>query len=784
MKECPKCKGTHPDELVVCPECRRLLHEPGVELRPDTDEESYNKATTRVRSFDGAGKGEPGEERQPLEPGTVIGSYEVERLVGQGGMGEVYSATHITLGRRFALKLLRSKFGWRKELIRRFYLEARAASQVEHPNIVSITDFIESEDGEFCYAMEYLDGQPLEELLEEGTPTLEEALTISVQIADGLDALHEAGVIHRDLKPGNVFLVRREGKPVQVKLLDFGIIKLSQDSELVDELAKATAKRRVLGTPYYMSPEQVMALKTLDHRTDIYSLGVIMYEMISGQRPIESKSTAEMFKDVVTRAPISPENLTETALPPQLVQLIMCCLEKSADNRPQRSDEVVAALKEVEQAMVEASAAPRRRALLILAAVLLLTGGVSLAALLWPVPPPPAPAVAPRIAVKERPIATLASLWEKVDRRARESVSWEPAQLKMDLFRLDAVRTGPGSGAEVRFKRGSGLEVGEESVVLIEELAPADGGAQGPAIRLRKGAMRGELLSGNALRLFTPKGKLVQLEPEGSDKVTYRVVTRADGTVEVALLTGSARLGTGKGAVKLRKGQAVDVGGARVTPPALLPQYPELLMPEVDQELSGQVTFGWSTVERAASYRLQVAESTNFRGLLVNRVLESNREVIKDLDPGKYVWRVSTIDRQGREGEYGFARRFQLMVPAAEENEPGMPLVVRASPRDGREVATAKTAKVSFQWQGGAPPFRLVLAKNRALARPVVTLKKLPGPSVVVKGLLPGKYFWALYSEAAKGKPRRLFKRSRMLQITRIKPPRLDLPEIKWERKK
>ena len=444
MKECPKCGHKYADEVRICPRCKHVPEVTGI--RPGT-------ATTVIKSFGIDALETPGEERPYLLSGTVIGSYRIEELLGKGGMGEVYCAIHTTLGRKFALKLLRSSFSWERDAIRRFYLEARAASQVQHPNIVSITDFIESEEGEFCYVMEYLEGEALNQRLDRGALSLEETLDIAVQIGMGLEALHNAGVIHRDLKPPNVFLARQAREPVRVKLLDFGIIKLSQDSKLVKKLAKGTGHLRLMGTPDYMSPEQVQALATLDHRADIYSFGVILYEMLSGRRPLLSPSTGELLQKVMVEKPLSPSDLTEAEIPPPLERLIMRCLEKDPDDRPETVGEVVEVLRETAAAVRDAREAPRRRrrAILLLLGLFMMASS-ALVYILWPAPQVVAPAL-------EQPIATLARKWRTVTRRPRESVKWEPARVKMDLYRLDAVRTGLGAEAVVRFNRGGSLTI-------------------------------------------------------------------------------------------------------------------------------------------------------------------------------------------------------------------------------------------------------------------------------------------------------------------------------------
>jgi serine/threonine-protein kinase len=234
----------------------------------------------------------------PVDPliGTTIGGrYEVQRLLGEGGMGIVYEVRHRMLGRSFAMKLLHREGARDPSLTERFVHEAKATASIKHPHIVSITDFGELEDATPYFVMELLVGQTLAQFIRaEGPVPAERAYPILIQIAAALGAAHEAGVVHRDLKPENVFLVRRAGADLpdaadEVKVVDFGAAKVLGAS-------RVTKAGIVFGTPHYMSPEQASG-QPVDHRADIYALGVIMYEMLTSRVPFE----AETYMGVLTQ---------------------------------------------------------------------------------------------------------------------------------------------------------------------------------------------------------------------------------------------------------------------------------------------------------------------------------------------------------------------------------------------------------------------------------------------------------------------------------------------------
>jgi eukaryotic-like serine/threonine-protein kinase len=242
-----------------------------------------------------------------LSPGATIGgNYRIDRTLGEGGMGVVFAVTHLKLGKRFALKLLKKALARDPETRARFLVEAQAAGQIHHPNVVEITDYTSLPDGSAYMVMEYLDGQPLSRMIKLGgaLPALR-AVTIVRDVAAGLQAAHEAGVVHRDLKPDNVFVMQKKDGTDLAKILDFGVAKVAGS-------AKLTRTGMVFGTPHYMSPEQASG-GAIDARTDVYALGVIMYEMFTGRVPFEADTYMGVLTKHMFEAPIPPSQMAGVA---------------------------------------------------------------------------------------------------------------------------------------------------------------------------------------------------------------------------------------------------------------------------------------------------------------------------------------------------------------------------------------------------------------------------------------------------------------------------------------
>ena len=277
-------------------------------------------------------------------PGQKIGRYKIRSLLGVGGMGEVYLAEDLRLGRRIALKLLPARFTADAERVRRFEQEARAASALNHPNIVTIYEIGQSSSSHFIVT-EFIDGETLRAVLAGGALKLNEVLDIATQVASALATAHEAGIVHRDIKPENIMLRRDR----IVKVLDFGLAKLAPHPALaVDPQAPArsTVKTNpgvVMGTVQYMSPEQVRRLE-VDHRTDIFSFGAVLYEMLTGKQAFGAGSVAETMSAILKD---EPEELTQPdgKLPLQLVCIVRRCLEKKPERRFQSASDLGFALE-------------------------------------------------------------------------------------------------------------------------------------------------------------------------------------------------------------------------------------------------------------------------------------------------------------------------------------------------------------------------------------------------------------------------------------------------------
>jgi TolB-like protein/Tfp pilus assembly protein PilF len=271
-----------------------------------------------------------------LTPGTKLASYEVQSPLGVGGMGEVYRATDTKLGRDIALKVLPAEMAQDAERLGRFRREAKVLAQLDHPNIVTIHS-VEESGGVHFLTMQLVEGQPLDRLICQGGLPVEQIIEIAGALADALAAAHDRGIVHRDLKPANV-MVTSEGR---VKVLDFGLAKDIRESSLGDATMTSDSRTQigvVMGTPAYMSPEQTSG-RPLDHRTDIFSLGVLLHEMSTGKRPFEGTSSAELVSSILRDTP-PPVTDVRPELPADLARIIRRCLEKDPRHRLQTARDV------------------------------------------------------------------------------------------------------------------------------------------------------------------------------------------------------------------------------------------------------------------------------------------------------------------------------------------------------------------------------------------------------------------------------------------------------------
>src|ERR1041385_5847087 len=304
MKKCPKCGVEYPDATTLCPA-------DGVALEKDGDS---------------------------LIGTTIAGKYRIDERLNEGGMGTVYRGTHVLMDKTVAIKVLRPALAADEKIVARFSREARAASRISHPNALSVTDFGEDESGHVFLVMEFLSGKTLKHVIrEEGPLPLARVVDIARQIGDALHAAHEQGVIHRDLKSDNIMLLDTMTGD-HAKVLDFGIAKINEAEGKVD--TGLTAPNLVIGTPQYMSPEQCSQNSEIDARSDIYSFGVILYEMLVGHVPFSGDSPAMvMMKHLQEPVPSVLEERSD--LPSSVARVVARAMAKVPGNRYQNVAELI-----------------------------------------------------------------------------------------------------------------------------------------------------------------------------------------------------------------------------------------------------------------------------------------------------------------------------------------------------------------------------------------------------------------------------------------------------------
>jgi serine/threonine-protein kinase len=274
---------------------------------------------------------------------TVAGRYKILRKLGEGGMGVVYLAEHVFIEKKVAIKILSDDMSRKADLVARFMQEAKAASKIGHENIIDITDFGETASGGVFFVMEFLDGADLSHYIREGGPmSIDRVRYIFNQICRALGAAHSKGIIHRDMKPENIYLITREGKADWVKVLDFGIAKISS---LDEGGSRLTRTGMIFGTPEYMSPEQARGDKP-DHRVDVYAAGCILYEMLTGDVPFH----AETFMGVLTKhmfeQPQPPsQRAPDQHISPELEEVVLKALAKDRDQRYQNMKDLALAFE-------------------------------------------------------------------------------------------------------------------------------------------------------------------------------------------------------------------------------------------------------------------------------------------------------------------------------------------------------------------------------------------------------------------------------------------------------
>jgi serine/threonine-protein kinase len=292
--------------------------------------------------YDGAILVDPASAADPFIGRQLADTYQLVRRIGVGGMGSVYEARHLRLETSFAVKLLRPELAISEEMLARFHREARSASQLRHPNIIEVIDVNNTADRIHYIIQEYLDGEPLSGLLHrEQVLGLERGVRILAQVCDAMAAAHEKGIVHRDLKPENIFLIERGGKPDHVKVLDFGIAKMQQSG------TKLTRAATAMGTPDYIPPEQAESADAADFRSDIYSLGVVIYRCFTGRLPYEIENPLVALDAVRFKDPVPPRDRR-----PDLPAEVEAVIVRSMARAPGDRHGSMAALKQALEALV------------------------------------------------------------------------------------------------------------------------------------------------------------------------------------------------------------------------------------------------------------------------------------------------------------------------------------------------------------------------------------------------------------------------------------------------
>jgi len=358
--------------------------------------------STGVKAVEDSEAGEPKAEREQV--GELLGSYRLEKLLGEGSMGRVFLARHTLLGRTAAIKVMRPEYAHAPQFVERFFQEAKAVNQINHEHIVEVLDFAEdkTEHGRRVYCvMEMLEGQSLTELLEREAISIQRTLDIARQICVGLDAAHRLGVVHRDIKPDNIFITDRQGVPDYVKIVDFGVAKVISPTS--NPSPGRTLEGTIVGTPSYMAPEQAAGFAA-DPRSDIYSVGAVIYQMLAGRVPFEAATFGQLMAKVIAQPAPPLGTLTPSGerISPELAALVMSSLEKDPRRRPESMTLLGQALAAIERA----GAAPRRKfhwKSIALKATPALLAVVSVAAFLRL--PEHGPAVPPAPRAELRPIA-------------------------------------------------------------------------------------------------------------------------------------------------------------------------------------------------------------------------------------------------------------------------------------------------------------------------------------------------------------------------------------------
>jgi serine/threonine-protein kinase len=322
MKYCPVCETDYPDDVNVCPQ-------------------------------DGAAVRRPGERPDPFVGRVIKGRYKVERQLGRGGMGTVYLAEQLSVGRKVALKVLRGDFARDEGFVARFQQEAKLVAglnEKRNPRVTLVHDFDQAEDGSVFIVMEWLDGRALSEVIQRGGPLdLSRAVKLATQIAEGLEAAHRSNVVHRDVKPQNIMVLDSSD---DIKLMDFGIARLRDSGR-----TSLTRAGTMMGTPDYMAPEQIEGQEITD-RTDIYSFGIVFYEMLTGMVPFRAATQSAVLTKQLQEQPVPPSQL-RPGIPREVEAIVLRALAKNPAQRGRDMGEIVQALRQVPSELLEESGPER-----------------------------------------------------------------------------------------------------------------------------------------------------------------------------------------------------------------------------------------------------------------------------------------------------------------------------------------------------------------------------------------------------------------------------------------
>jgi serine/threonine-protein kinase len=456
MRICPSCKATYSGGEVECAIDGDLLIEDSSELSlSDTMRSSRAGGSGRATPVPVVHRNPTPQPERPADPFVgqkLAGRYEILRKIGEGGMGAVYEARHLKIDKRVAVKVLLDKFIQKADVVARLEQEAKLASAIGHENIVDINDFGETDDGRTFVVMEFLEGESLAQLLQrEGPLPPQRAVGIARQVASALAAAHGKEIVHRDVKPENIFITRRNDRDF-VKVVDFGISKAMRPTDLEEASPRLTQTGMVLGTPLYLSPEQARGEEKLDQRIDIYALGTILYEMLTGEMPFHGANYLAIISQILSQEPKPlAQARPDLGISPALEQVVRRAMHKDRDVRYRSMVEFDADLAAVEsgaEARLSSPppSAPRRvgTAFLWLGAVGVIVAGVALAvpsmlrsAPAAPAPPPelrvpappavpvPAPAPPKRITVHVKSDPAGAEVWLLDDRKGVTPLDFE-----------------------------------------------------------------------------------------------------------------------------------------------------------------------------------------------------------------------------------------------------------------------------------------------------------------------------------------------------------------------